>query len=735
MRPMNVRTRRGAGVILGVVAACTAPPPAPQGEAKVEVATPVENVPDTPPVVTPPETKVARPEIKPALVGYHPRPWTIATTSDHACALAGAGEVWCWGDGDFGEVEPGTAGIRSTPVRVAGLERAVAVMVSDNLSCALGADGAVQCWGRVRSRRETVKLAAGTLGQVAELALFGGGVLSKTPPWVCARRGDGTVACSELTAPTNPAVVVEGLTDAVALVSREDEVHVVRAGGGLAWFKPFTDEAKPTAVSGLGEVVDIASSEFQVCVKTRAGQVHCRHGAPTWDERTAVSGPLWKRWLSTELEPTKELVASAVDASESILLKCIRDLAGEVQCWGQNEGGQLALGEPSFSPEPREVLTGTGLAAGGDRSCALQDGGTIACFDHANAKVPVEGVRALALGTYHTCAIVGAGEARCWGMNEYGVLGVPEGDEIPDEPEDAPPKPAESGLPTDMVRVPGLTDLAFIAVGEEHTCAAGRDHKVYCWGLGDVGQLGDGKADDPDKDVEKPHARAKPTVVAGIEGEIRGLALAGKASCAWTDADLWCWGLMVNPSTDEDARFTRPRKVLKGPIRDVDGEDMSLCALGGAGVVHCMGEPAQQYRDGEFVRFVERGEKADPNRFPGGGPLWSLGDLGLKPKAVAAGLTFACVLSEADEVWCWGTNAEGQLGDGTTETRSEPGKVVGLPGPAVQIAAGSNHACARMADGAIFCWGSKTGPMAYAETTTPRKIAGLAPYVVAAAGQ
>ena len=122
----------------------------------------------------------------------------------------------------------------------------------------------------------------------------------------------------------------------------------------------------------------------------------------------------------------------------------------------------------------------------------------------------------------------------------------------------------------------------------------------------------------------------------------------------------------------------------------------------------------------------------DPNRFVEGGPLWRLGELGFVATALAVGSEHACVLSEADEMWCWGDNEEGQLGDGTVEKREEPVRVVGLPAAPVQIAAGFKHSCARLADGASYCWGSKMGPRELGRSDTPRRIEGLAPYVVAA---
>jgi alpha-tubulin suppressor-like RCC1 family protein len=57
-------------------------------------------------------------------------------------------------------------------------------------------------------------------------------------------------------------------------------------------------------------------------------------------------------------------------------------------------------------------------------------------------------------------------------------------------------------------------------------------------------------------------------------------------------------------------------------------------------------------------------------------------------------------------VKCWGTNYAGQLGDGTTTRRPSPVDVLGLPAAAVRVSAGNDHTCAVVASGEIYCWGS-----------------------------
>lgn len=75
------------------------------------------------------------------------------------------------------------------------------------------------------------------------------------------------------------------------------------------------------------------------------------------------------------------------------------------------------------------------------------------------------------------------------------------------------------------------------------------------------------------------------------------------------------------------------------------------------------------------------------------------------PVEISIGVSFACARSAAGHVWCWGSNADGRLGDGSTLDRPRPVLVHGLPTPAIQLSNGSGHACALLDTGSVYCWG------------------------------
>jgi alpha-tubulin suppressor-like RCC1 family protein len=95
---------------------------------------------------------------------------------------------------------------------------------------------------------------------------------------------------------------------------------------------------------------------------------------------------------------------------------------------------------------------------------------------------------------------------------------------------------------------------------------------------------------------------------------------------------------------------------------------------------------------------------------------------------VSAGGYHTCALQGNGTVLCWGSNQYGQLGDGTTTTRTITAAVTGLT-DAVAISTSLYNTCALKSGGSVVCWGWNTfgqlGDGTQIDKTTPVAVAGL----------
>jgi alpha-tubulin suppressor-like RCC1 family protein len=344
---------------------------------------------------------------------------------------------------------------------------------------------------------------------------------------------------------------------------------------------------------------------------------------------------------------------------------CAVTAEGGVMCWGSNGNGQLGDGSRTDRTKPVNVKNlsspAVAVVAGWEHTCALDETGAVQCWgrnkegelgnggtQRSSEPVAVEGLGsravALAAGDYHTCAVTAEGGVKCWGQNDQGQLG------------DGTTKP--QNVPVD---VQGLTAGATaVAAGTRHTCVVSGTGGVLCWGANDLAQLGDGSNAD---------FRGKPAPVEGLSGGVAELTAKGGHTC----------------------------------VRD------------GSGTVFCWGEN----------KYGQLGDGTNDN-LSTPAPVIGLGEPAAR---IAAGWRQTCAALVDGSLKCWGWNFYGQLGEGSTANRNKPVSVQGLKGKAVTVAGGYGHTCVILESGEIYCWGlnqdGQLGNRTNLDSPVPVKVIGI----------
>jgi alpha-tubulin suppressor-like RCC1 family protein len=354
--------------------------------------------------------------------------------------------------------------------------------------------------------------------------------------------------------------------------------YVVNGGGRLyCWGRndagqfgdgTTNERHAPTRLTTAGGVISphsIAAGDQNTCVLTSGSSAYCAGAngfgqigdGTTVERHTHVQVAFGVNWITAGNTP------------------CVAHLDGDVECWGWNQFG--GVGDGTTTDRSLAVTVGTGA-------------------DYVSSSG----------GNGHSCATI-SGALWCWGDNVDGALGA------------GPDVGPQSSLPIQVTalgsdvfnRSTGASAWANLAVGVHHSCVIKTDGTVWCWGLNDHGQLGDGTT----------NSSSTPVQVLGLPGLAFTVAVSanGSFSCASTNMGPYCWGLNDH-----------------GQLGDGTTVEQHI-------PVH--------------MAFSQRADE------------------------IVVGADHGCLLfddfaNNVEQLWCWGNNDHGQVGDGTTVEQHAPVRIL-----------------------------------------------------------
>ncbi len=342
----------------------------------------------------------------------------------------------------------------------------------------------------------------------------------------------------------------------------------------------------------------LAASEFYTCGLSPAAEALCWGWVPGYYYGPPPEDSLMPRSAVPLRVPGERRF---VDITVGALSVCGLDAERRAYCWGANQLGEVGDSSYVAKRSPSAVvgaLRWRMISMGGAHACGLTVENQAYCwgnqFRGALGNGALDGATAqpsavlggltfdsIYAGLGMSCGITPEGDAYCWGINDYGILG-----------DGQPPEPGpETATPSLVV---GGHRFASVALGGDHMCGITQDARAYCWGWNAYGQLGDSSTE----------SSSSPALVSG---DLRWASVSvGYAhSCGLTTSgSVYCWG------NNERGQFgtgvtgnSYSPEMIAGPgtyVTVIAGGNHT-CGLTDAGTAFCWGQGNYgQLGDGVF---------------------------------------------------------------------------------------------------------------------------------------
>ncbi|MBX7210869.1 MAG: M36 family metallopeptidase [Verrucomicrobiaceae bacterium] len=491
------------------------------------------------------------------------------------------------------------------------------------------------------------------------------------------------------------------LTGTAGIVS----ITATQAGDGGA-FGPAPQVTRTFAVVAGSQFIKLSSSKYfyQVTAGIKAD-------GTLWSWGYGIYGQLGNGSTATTYTPTQVGTAtnwSSVSVGGQHVLATKSD--GTLWAWGYNGYGQLGDGTNTQRNSPVQIgtlTTWSAVAAGYSHSLALKTDGTLwACGYNTDGQLgqgtsdsltthtalvqvgTATNWSGIASGNYHLLATRTDGTLWAWGYNAFGQIGN-----------------ASTTSATSPVQITSATNWSSISGGYYHSLATRADGTLWAWGRNTEGQIGDGTTTQ----------RTSPLQIGAATNWQKVMAGGFDSMALKTNGTLWSWGSnfygqLGQGVSDATVHGTTPTQVGTAT-------NWSLVAPGYYHTVATRSDGTTwswgNNTSGE-LGYATANKLLQPVAAQFGAVASASGGSG-----------HTVILKPDGTLWLAGYNSDGQLGIGSTDSGEHPVLVQPLPGTRwISASAGGNHTAAVRNDGTLWTWGYNNYGQLGDGTTVSRSTAG-----------
>ncbi len=581
----------------------------------------------------------------------------------------------CWGNNDYGQLGQGETSRHLFPVKVPNDKKWIFVSVGSYHSCAIDEDKKLYCWGRNNNNQiggaassfisEPKLIGENSLWKSASAGAFHScAVKDEGSLWCWGSNGKGQLGIGSKDTKTEPTQVGTDLTWST-VSSRKEHTCAIKSGELYCWGSnysaqlgignPFPDKVNVTTPAQVGtdnDWAEISTAIANSCAIKTDGTLWC------WGDNYYGQLGNFGSAIETPLKIDENVGWESVSVGD-IHLCAVK--SGELYCKGKNEYAVLGTGSANFDLTEKE-------------------------FQKLDGKW-----QSVSSSAFYNCAIGEEGDLSCWGANWSDLLSTGF--------INAKPNPVTGEN----------SEWKSVFAGEYHVCGIKNNGSLWCWGDNFFGQLGS---------TGKGSSITNPAQI-GAETTWTEMALGSRFSCGLqADKTVWCWGsnLFGQTGTGDNSDVLVPKKVEIENVKQIKAASSHVCALTFSDEIYCWGDATQgalgvtdKLADIATIDYCGKKELQDQN----GNPVTV--QYCNKPKKIGATEKWknistkgfhTCAINDKSELFCWGLNNYGQIGNG------EKGESILLP---LKIGSASNwqnitatffHTCALDNTNHLWCWGT-----------------------------